>query len=96
MLLKIAIDNTKSCDLASPKDCIESNFIEAALHAAKHSKSSTRADILKDVSEMLNCRSEDLSFLFQKETHANETQIYKLDLPDYRLQSSEIYLEAAE
>ncbi len=96
MPLKLVINNSESIDFATPKDCIESDFIQAALHAAKHSKSSTRADILRDVSAMLNCRVEDLAFLFQASSNKNETQIYKLDLPDYRLQNSEFYLEAAE
>lgn len=96
MPLTLVINNSKSIEFATPKDCIESDFIQAALHAAKHSKSSTRADILRDVSAMLNCRAEDLSFLFLASSDANQTQIYKLDLPDYRLKNSEFYLEVAE
>lgn len=94
--LKSVIENSDSFELAAPVECVQSDFIRAALRAAKHCKSSARRDILKDVSLMLNCRPEDLSFLFEAVAAKNTAQVYKLDLPDYRLQSSEIYLEAAE
>lgn len=92
----LVIDNSKSDELATPAECDKSNFIQAALHAAQHSNSSARANILRDVSDMLSCRAEDLSFLFHASSDKNEALVYKLDLPDYRLQNSEFYLEAAE
>lgn len=96
MLLKLAIDNVRSDELETPIYCAQSDFIEASLRAAKHSNSNTRANILKDVCSMLNCKPEDLSFLFQTTLDENASRLYKLDLPDYRLRTREVYLEAAE
>lgn len=95
-MLKLVIDNICSDELEAPICCAESEFIEAALRAAKHSKSIARTSILNDVCVMLNCKAEDLGFLFQDNLNKKVPQIYKLDLPDYRLRTSDLYLEAAE
>lgn len=96
LLLKLAIDNMSSEDLEAPLCCIASDFIEAALRAAKHSNSNTRANILKDVCSMLKCEPEDLGFLFQADLDKNTSQFSNLSLPDYRLNTRDLYLEAAE
>jgi len=97
MPLRLIIENTPVDELAPMPEHPSNDFIEAALHTAKHSKAWTRRVILADVCEVLNCRAEDLNFLF--EHNAVPTQhrpVFGLELPDYRMSQSEIYKEAAE
>lgn len=96
LLLKLVIDNINSDELETPTCCAQSDFIEAALRAAKYSKSNTRVTILNEVCSMLNCKPEDLGFLFQSSSDQNAPQNLKLNLPDYRLSAGDLYLEAAE
>lgn len=96
MSLKFVIDNSDSFELSAPTICVQSEFIFAALRAAKYSNPLTRADILKDVGLLLNCDKEDLAFLFDSKVTKNRTAAYKLDMPDYRPKRSEINLQPAE
>jgi len=97
MPLRLIIDNTPTGDIAPMPTHPSTDFVEAALRTAKHSKAKARNAILSDVCEVLNCRIEDLDFLFGH--HAVPTQsrpVFGLELPDYRMSQSEIYKEAAE
>jgi len=94
--LKLVIENSETSDVILPPECRKSDFIDAALHAAKYSKSTTRTHILKDVSEMLGCDANDLTFLFHAEKDTRPGTIYPFDMPDSRLRESDIYLQAAE
>jgi len=64
MPLRLIIENTPANDFAPTPLNASSDFIEAALRAAQHSKSTTRAAVISDVCNLLNCREEDLQFLF--------------------------------
>ena len=98
---KCIIDICDSDEITSRDECEDSDFIQAALNAAKHSKAPTRTQILHDVSDVLGCNVNDLEFLFQKETHIQAHNIYQIDLPNSRfegdnLKDNETYLQAAE
>jgi len=94
--LKHVIENSISNEVDASPICKQSEFIEAALKAAKHTKKSIRETILQDVSVMLGCEPRDLNFLFHSDVENDKGTVYKLDLPDSRLRESDIYLEAAE
>ena len=97
MPLRLIIENTPEDQLAQMPAPATTEFIEAALHTAKHSKEPTRARILEDVCNVLNCRSEDLNFLFNHKTVPHQNRpILDLELPDYRMSLSDIYKEVAE
>jgi len=96
MHLRLVIENSEISDVISPPECKKSDFIDAALHAAKYSKSTTRTHILKDVSEILGCDADDLTFLFHAEKDTRAGTTFPFDLPDSRLRESDIYLQAAE
>ena len=97
MPLWLVIENTPVDELAPMPSKSSSDFIEAALHTAKHSKPETRDVILADVCEVLSCHPEDLKFLFQPKPSATRNRfIMDLELPDYRMNRSDIYKEAAE
>ena len=101
MHFKCIIDICDSDEITSRDECEDSDFIQAALNAAKHSKAPTRTQILHDVSDMLGCAVNDLKFLFQDETHVQTRNIYQIDLPNSRfegdnLKDNETYLQAAE
>jgi len=97
MTLRLIIENTPSDELAPMPQYPSADFIEAALRTAKHSKAKTRSAILADVCDVLSCRAEDLSFLFEHQTVPTENRpVFGLELPDYRMSLSDIYKEAAE
>lgn len=97
MPLRLVIQNTPEDQLEQMPARATSEFIEAALHAAKHSKEPARARILADVCNILSCRSEDLSFLFNHKTVPHQNRpVFELELPDFRMSLSDIYKEAAE
>jgi len=92
--LKLAIQNAIKGDIDSPCTCAQSELIQTSLQWAIKARSNTKQDILTTVADMLGCKAVDLRFLFRDDKA--DPQIYSLDLPDYRLRRSEIYLEAAE
>ena len=97
MPLHLVIENTPADELAPMPQYPSADFIDAALRTAKHSKSTTRSAILSDICDVLSCRAEDLSFMFER--HAVPTQnrpVFGLELPDYRMSLSDIYKVAAE
>jgi len=94
--LEHVIEGSEPSEVLERARCEASDFIQASLQAAKNSNALTRANILTDISAMLGCQARDLEFLFRSETDTPQGTIYKLDLPDTRLRSSDIYLEAAE
>lgn len=97
MPLRLIIQNTPENQLTQMPALATNEFIEAALHAAKHSKGSARERILEDVCNILSCRSEDLNFLFNHKTVPHQNRpVLDLELPDYRMSLSDIYKEAAE
>ena len=97
MPLRLIIENTPSDEIAPMPQNPSADFIEAALHSAKHSKATTRGAILADVCDVLDCCVEDLSFLFEhKAVPTRNRPVFGLELPDYRMSLSEIYKEAAE
>ena len=97
MPIRLIIENTPSGELAPMPQNSLADFIETALRTAKHSKFTARTTILTDVSEILRCQSDALSFLFEDQfTEVKTARIIDLDVPDYRMSTSEIYKEAAE
>ena len=97
MPLRLIIENTPANDFAPTPLNASSDFIEAALRAAQHSKSTTRAAVISDVCNLLNCREEDLQFLFLDSQMPNEPLSNSgLELPDYRMGQNEISKLAAE
>ena len=97
MPLRLVIENTPVDEFAPMPSKSSSDFIEAALHTAKHSKPETRDVILADVCEVLRCRPEDLKFLFNHKTTAHQhPSTLGLELPDYRMSRSDICKQAAE
>ena len=97
MPLRLIIENTPANDFASLPLNAPSDFIEAALHAAQNSKSTARAAVIADVCNVLNCREEDLQFLFQHNTVLSQPfSDLELELPDYRMSQNEISKLAAE
>lgn len=97
MPLRLVIENTPEDEMASMPSHPSSEFIEAAVNTAKNSKAETRNSILIDICDVLSCRPEDLSFLFNQDPVPNRNRsILGLELPDYRMSLSDIYKEAAE
>ena len=64
-------DQSASADVA---------FVSAGLVAAFHTKKTVRETILSDVSNALNCKSEDLEFLFSDEQDDDSSADF--DFPD--------------
>jgi len=63
----------------------ESDFIMSGLRAANGANLITRRKILSDVSDILDCHSEELEFLFVDfSTSHGSTKHYDVRLPDYR------------
>lgn len=89
MPLRLMIDNTAPDDLAPLPVHPSADFIQAAIRAAKHSAHTTRAKVIADVCEVLDCSKEDLAFLF-----AAKTEDASFHFPDYRREY--VILEAAE
>lgn len=56
-------------------------FVTGGIKAAFHTKNAVRETILDDVSQALNCSSEDLAFLFEN-NDASETESNVFDFPD--------------
>ena len=97
MTLRLIIENTPADELAPMPANSSSEFIAAALRAARNSNSSTRAAILSDISTILNCREADLQFLFEQNLVPTKNRsVMTLELLDYRMRQSEIYKIAAE
>jgi len=97
MPLRLVIENTDIEDFAPTPVRPSGQFIEAAIRAAKFSKHDARSAIIADVCEVLNCREDDLKFLFEHHlVPTQERPVIGLELPDYRMTLSEIYKEAAE
>ena len=97
MPLRLIIENIPADELAPMPTHPSCEFIEAAIHAAKHSNSETRNTILADVCEILNCHPTDLDFLFVTQPVVIQPRVFLgLELPDYRISHSNIYKEAAE
>jgi len=97
MPIWLAIENTSEDDFAPMPSRPSSAFIDAALHAAKNSKADTRDSIIADICDILGCRPEDLTFLFDQNSAPNcNRPVMGLELPDYRMSLSDIYKEAAE
>ena len=97
MPIRLVIENTLPEDFELAPQHASAQFIEAALHTAKHSKKETRSTIVADISDVLNCRQGDLSFLFDHQmVPTGRRPVFELELPDYRMSLSEIYKEAAE
>jgi len=70
------------------------DFIQAAIKKAQSSKGLMREDIVEDISQLLACHPTDLAFMFGQNNM--NPQDRSIDLPDYRLALSDVYLEAAE
>lgn len=69
----------------------ESEFIMSALRAGISANMITRRKILSDVSNILNCNSEDLEFLFiDFSVPVSSKKHYDILVPDYR--SSALYV----
>ena len=67
----------------------ESDFIMSGLRAANGANMITRQKILSDVSDILNCSTEDLEFLFVDfSTPPGSRKHHDVRVPDYR---SELY-----
>lgn len=97
MPIRLVIKNTPEDELAPMPSRPSSDFIQAALQTAKHSKAETREAILADVCDILSCRPEDLNFLFNQHPIPHQSHPFTgLALPDYRMSSADIYKEAAE
>ncbi len=97
MSIRLVIENTPEDEIASMPSHPSSDFIEAAVHTARHSKAEIRDSILVDICDVLSCRPEDLNFLFNQKTVPSRNRfILGLELPDYRMSLSDIYKEAAE
>ena len=47
------------------RECSASNFIQAAIKTGFHVDSEARQSILRDISDILACNAEDLSFLYE-------------------------------
>jgi len=97
MPLRLIIKNTPSDEIEPMPRHSASDFIDSALNMAKNSNAKTRSAILADVCDVLNCRNEDLSFLFDHQAvPSRKRHVLGLELPDYRMSQNEIYKEAAE
>jgi len=97
MTLRLVLENTPTGDISPMPSHPSGDFVEAALRTARNSKAETRDAILADVCEVLDCRLEDLKFLFSQKSVPNRNRpIFGLELPDYRMSLSDVYKEAAE
>jgi len=97
MTIRLVIENTPEDEMVPMPSNPSGDFVEAALRTARNSKAETRDAILADVCEVLDCRLEDLKFLFNQKAVPNRNRpIFGLELPDYRMTLSDIYKEAAE
>jgi hypothetical protein len=97
MPLRLIIENTPSDEIAPMPQYPSADFIDAALRTAKHSKAKTRNTILADICDVLDCSTEDLSFMFERQSVPTQNRpVFELELPDYRMTLSEIYKIAAE
>lgn len=97
MPLRLVIQNTSSKEIDAPRPHPSAKFVEAALHTAKNSKKDTRNAIIADISDVLNCRQDDLNFMFEHNMVPHDRRpVFELELPDYRMKLSDIYKEAAE
>lgn len=97
MQLRLIIKNTPDDDIAPMPQYPSADFIDAALRTAKNSKAKTRNAILGDICDVLSCRAEDLSFMFEHQAVPTQNRpVFELELPDYRMSQSEVYRVAAE
>lgn len=97
MPIRLIIETATPGEIAPMPQSPSSDYIEAALRTARHSKSNTRTKVLKDVCDVLSCRLEDLYFLFESEYASPKTcHIIDLNVPDYGMDVSEVYKAAAE
>lgn len=65
----------------------ESDFIMSGLRAAGSANMITRRKILSDVSDVLDCKSEDLEFLFTEfSMPVSKASNYEVMLPDFQTQ----------
>jgi len=65
----------------------EADFVMSGLRAANAASLITRNKILSDVSDVLNCKSEDLEFLFTEFTMPmTKTANYEIMVPDFQTQ----------
>lgn len=65
----------------------EADFVMSGLRAATSANMITRRKILSDVSDVLDCRSEDLEFLFTElSMPITNTANYEIMVPDFQSQ----------
>lgn len=63
----------------------EADFVMSGLRAAGSANMHARKDILSDVSDVLNCKAEDLEFLFSEfDVLPNAAAYCDVMVPDYR------------
>ena len=102
MQLKRLIDKSGTHEITAQESCAGSVFVEAALRAARNSKSSIRVNILKDISIVLGCEVRDLGFLFEQISNHNNHNNHnndndsKLEVPDMRFHVRELSSIPAE
>ncbi len=89
MPLCLIIENSAPEDVAPQSANPSADFIEAAIHAAKHSRHNARNLIVADICKLLGCTKEDLEFLF-----GSRTSVINFRFPDYCRDMDR--LEAAE
>lgn len=64
----------------------EADFVMSALRAANSANMITRRRILSDVSDVLDCKSEDLEFLFTDFSPQVRAANYEIMVPDFQTQ----------
>ena len=96
MHLKCIIESSDKDEFIAQDSCVGWEFIEAALYAAKHSKSSARDYILEDIGAVIGCEAKELRFLFHSETYNQNDNTKILELPDQRFVSGELISLVAE
>lgn len=65
----------------------EAEFVMSGLRAANSANPISRHKILSDVSDMLNCKSEDLEFLFTEfQMPIHSAPNYEVMVPDFQTQ----------
>lgn len=65
----------------------EADFVMSGLRAAGYSNMITRRKILSDVSDLLDCKSEELEFLFTDfSMPTSQTANYEIMVPDFQSQ----------
>jgi len=70
-----------------PEPKAETDFVISGLRAAISANAITRRKILSDVSDILECKSEDLEFLYTNiENPVAPTQKYEVMVPDFQTQ----------